>query len=129
MESAVRGTSDLWPREANFGEGRTIAEYREKQVVFAQIDPADAVIYVQKGKVKLTIVSNARKQAIIAILGSGDFLGEGCLAAQLIRVATATALSDCVTVRLEKPALIRVSRWAGLFRDVPGLCALPEHAD
>jgi CRP/FNR family transcriptional regulator, cyclic AMP receptor protein len=93
---------------AKVGNGRTIAEYREKQVVFAQSDPADAVFYVRKGKVKLTIVSNAGKEAIIAILGSGDFLGEGCLAAQPMRMATATAISACVIVRLEKPAMIRV---------------------
>ena len=65
---------------AKVGNGRTIAEYREKQVVFSQSDPADAVFYIQKGKVKLTVVSDNGKEAVIALLGSGDFLGEGCLA-------------------------------------------------
>jgi CRP/FNR family cyclic AMP-dependent transcriptional regulator len=93
---------------AKVGNGRTIAEYREKQVVFAQSDPADAVFYIQKGKVKLTVVSDTGKEAVIALLGPDDFLGEGCLAAQPLRMATATAISDCSIVRLEKAAMIRV---------------------
>ena len=90
------------------GKGRTIADYSKNQVVFAQGDQADAVSYIQKGKVKLTVVSNAGKEAIIAILGPGDFLGEGCLAAQPVRLATATAISNCSVIRLEKAAMIRV---------------------
>jgi CRP/FNR family cyclic AMP-dependent transcriptional regulator len=93
---------------AKVGNGRTIAEYREKQLVFAQGDPADAVFYIEKGKVKLTVVSDTGKEAIIAVLGTGDFLGEGCLAAQPMRMATATAISDCVIVRLEKATMIHV---------------------
>ena len=77
-------------------------------MVFSQGDPADTVFYIQKGKIKLAVVSDAGKEAVIAILGSGDFLGEGCLAAQPIRMATATAMSDCSIVRLEKAAMIRV---------------------
>src|SRR6266481_7876939 len=72
------------------GKGRTIADYSKNQVVFSQGDQADAVFYIQKGKLKLTVVSNAGKEAIIAILGPGDFLGEGCLAAQPVRLSTAT---------------------------------------
>jgi CRP/FNR family cyclic AMP-dependent transcriptional regulator len=93
---------------AKVGEGRTIAEYSKDQMVFSQGDPANAVFYIQKGKVKLTVVSNAAKEAVIAILGPGDFLGEGCLAAQPLRMATATAISDCSIVRLERAAMIRV---------------------
>jgi CRP/FNR family cyclic AMP-dependent transcriptional regulator len=93
---------------AKVGEGRTIAEYSKDQMVFSQGDPADTVFYIQKGKIKLAVVSDAGKEAVIAILGSGDFLGEGCLAAQPIRMATATAMSDCSIVRLEKAAMIRV---------------------
>jgi CRP/FNR family cyclic AMP-dependent transcriptional regulator len=93
---------------AKVGKGRTIAEYSKDRMVFTQGDPANAVFYIQKGKVKLTVVSNAGKEAVIAILGTGDFLGEGCLTAQPLRMATATAISDCVIVRLEKPAMIRV---------------------
>ena len=90
------------------GEGRTIAEYTNGQMVFSQGDEADAVFYIQSGKVKLTVVSNAGKEAVIAILGPGDFLGEGCLAGRPVCLATATAMSDCSIVRLAKPATIRV---------------------
>ena len=89
-------------------EGRTIAEYSKDQMVFSQGDPADAVIYIQKGRVNLTVVSNAGKEAVIAILDTGDFLGEGCLVAQPIRMATATAISNGSIVRLEKAAMIRM---------------------
>ena len=89
-------------------EGRTIAEYSKDQMVFSQGDPADAVFYIQKGRVKLTVVSNTGKEAVIAILDTGDFLGEGCLAAQPIRMATATAISNGSIVRLEKAAMIRM---------------------
>ena len=93
---------------AKVGEGRTIADYSRDQVVFSQGDRADSIFYVQRGKVKLTVVSNAGKEAVIAILDAGDFLGEGCLAGQLVRMATATAMSASSIVRIEKPATIRV---------------------
>jgi CRP-like cAMP-binding protein len=93
---------------ARVGEGRTVAEYAKDQMVFSQGDPANAVFYIQKGKIKLTVVSNNGKEAVIAILDSGDFLGEGCLTTQSLRMATATAMSDCSIVRLEKAAMIRV---------------------
>jgi CRP-like cAMP-binding protein len=93
---------------AKVGNGRTIAEYSKDQMVFSQGDAADAIFYVQKGKIKLTVVSNRGKEAVIAILNSGDFLGEGCLAAQPLRMATASTISDCSIVRLEKAAMIRV---------------------
>ena len=90
------------------GKGRTIAEYAKNHVVFSQGDRAEAIFYIQKGKIKLTVVSNAGKEAVIAILGPGDFVGEGCLAGRPVRLATATAMSDCSIVRLEKAATIRV---------------------
>ena len=93
---------------AKVGKGRTIADYSKNQVVFSQGDEANAVFYIQKGKMKLTVVSNAGKEAIIAILGPGDFLGEGCLAAQPVRLSTATTISNCSIIRLEKAAMIRV---------------------
>jgi len=93
---------------AKVGEGRTISEYSKGQTVFKQGDPANAVFYIQEGKTKLTVVSNAGKEAVIAIMGTGDFLGEGCLTAQPLRMATATAISNCSLVRLEKGAMIRV---------------------
>ncbi len=93
---------------AKVGEGRKIVDYSKNQVVFSQEDRADAIFHIQKGKVKLTVVSNAGKEAVIAILDTGDFLGEECLAGRALRLSTATAMSDCSIVRLEKTAMIRV---------------------
>ena len=93
---------------AKVGKGRTIAEYRKKGVVFAQGDPAHAIFYIQKGKVKLTVVSDNGKEAVIAILGVGDFLGEGCLAGRPLYLGTATAMSECSILRLEKSSMIRL---------------------
>jgi CRP/FNR family cyclic AMP-dependent transcriptional regulator len=93
---------------AKVGQGRTISDYRKNQVIFSQSEPADAMFYIQKGKVKLTVVSNSGKEAVVALLGPGDFLGEACLAGRLLCLATATTMSDCSIVRLEKPAMIRV---------------------
>ena len=93
---------------AKVGNGRSMAEYHKKQVVFAQSDPADAIFYIQKGKVKLTVVSDNGKEAVIAILGAGDFLGEGCLAGRSLYLGTATAMSECSIVRLQKSSMIRV---------------------
>ena len=103
---------------AKVGEGRTIAEYSKDQMVFSQGDPANAVFYIQKGKIKLTVVSNNGKEAVIALLDSGDFLGEGCLKAQPFRMATATAMSDCAILRLEKAAMIRVLHDEPAFSEV-----------
>jgi CRP-like cAMP-binding protein len=93
---------------AKVGDGRTLTEYKDKQPVFSQGDAADAIFYIQKGQVKLTVVSEQGKEAVIGILGLRDFFGEGCLTGQLRRTATATALSECSIVRLEKQATIRV---------------------
>src|SRR5438876_10665937 len=99
---------------AKIGEGRTISKYRKDQIVFSQGDPADAVFYVQKGKVKVTVVSDQGKEAVIAILGTDEFCGEGCLAGQPRRMSTVTAMTECVVMRLEKTSIIRV------LRDEPG---------
>jgi CRP-like cAMP-binding protein len=93
---------------AKIGDGRAIVKYRKDQIIFSQGDPGDAVFYVQKGKVKLTVVSELGKEAVIAILGADEFFGEGCLAGQLQRIATVTVMTDAVIMRLEKAAIIRV---------------------
>jgi len=93
---------------AKVGAGRSMAEYHKKQVVFTQSDQADAIFYIQKGKVKLTVVSDNGKEAVIAILGAGDFIGEGCLAGRSLYLGTATAMSECSIVRLQKSSMIRV---------------------
>jgi CRP/FNR family cyclic AMP-dependent transcriptional regulator len=93
---------------AKIGDGRDINKYRKDQTVFSQGDPADAVFYIQKGKVKLTVVSEQGKEAVIAILGADEFFGEGCLAGQPLRIATVATLTDSVIARLEKAAIIKV---------------------
>jgi CRP/FNR family cyclic AMP-dependent transcriptional regulator len=89
-------------------KGRVISTHRKKQILFAQGDAADAVIYIKKGKVKLTVLSKQGKEAIVAILGPDDFLGEGCLIGQPRRLATAMAMTECVTMRVEKTEILRV---------------------
>jgi CRP/FNR family cyclic AMP-dependent transcriptional regulator len=93
---------------AKVGDGRSIAKYGKDQTVYSQGEPADAVFYVQKGKVKLTVVSEQGKEAVVAIFGPGEFFGEGCLAGQAQRIATVTTMTDGVIVRLEKAAIVQV---------------------
>jgi CRP/FNR family cyclic AMP-dependent transcriptional regulator len=89
------------------GGGRTIAKYRKNQTIFVQSDDADSVFYIHKGKVKITVLSEHGKEAVIAILGKDEFCGEGCLAGQTRRIATAMAMNECEIMRLEKQAIIR----------------------
>jgi CRP-like cAMP-binding protein len=91
---------------AMVGEGRSIGEYRKDQIVFSQGDPADAVFYIQRGKVKVSVVSEQGKEAVVAMLGTNDFFGEGCLAGQMRRIATVATMMDSVIVRLEKAAIV-----------------------
>jgi CRP/FNR family transcriptional regulator, cyclic AMP receptor protein len=88
--------------------GRTIAKYEKDKIVFSQGEAADAVFYIQQGKIKITVVSEQGKEAVVAILGTGDFFGEGCLTAQPLRMATVTAMMECEIMRLEKAAILRV---------------------
>jgi CRP-like cAMP-binding protein len=88
--------------------GRTISKHQDGQIVFSQGEPADSVFFIQKGKVKITVVSEQGKEAVVAILGKGDFFGEGCLAGQPLRMATVSAMMECEVMRLEKAAIIRV---------------------
>jgi CRP/FNR family cyclic AMP-dependent transcriptional regulator len=88
--------------------GRSISKYRMDQIVFSQGEPADSVFYVHEGKVKITVISEQGKEAVVALLGPDEFCGEGCLAGQPRRMATATALTECEIMRLEKAAMIRV---------------------
>ena len=88
--------------------GRTVADYTRDQIVYAQGDVADAVFYIQAGKVKISVVSEHGKEAVVALLGPGVFFGEGCVAGQKLRLATATALEKSVIVRIAKSEIIRV---------------------
>jgi len=93
---------------ATAGNGKTITNYLKDQVLFAQGDPSDAVFYIQEGRVKITVISEHGKEAVVALLGHDAFFGEGCLAGQPRRVATATAMTECEVMRLEKAAIVRV---------------------
>jgi CRP/FNR family cyclic AMP-dependent transcriptional regulator len=88
--------------------GRTISKYRTNQIVFSQGDPADSVFYIHDGKVKVSIASEQGTEAVIAVLGRNEFCGEGCLTGQPRRVATATAITECIVMRLDKATIIRV---------------------
>jgi len=89
-------------------KGRIISTHPKKQVIFAQGDAADSVFYIKAGKVKVTVVSKEGKEAIVAILGVDQFLGEGCLIGQPKRLATASAMTECVTMRVDKTEIQRV---------------------
>jgi len=93
---------------AKIGGGRTISKYRKKQKIFSQGDTAHSVFYIQKGKVKVTVLSEQGREAVIGLLGKDEFLGEGCLAAQKKRISTAAAMTECEIMRIDKDAIIRV---------------------
>jgi CRP/FNR family transcriptional regulator, cyclic AMP receptor protein len=88
--------------------GRSISNYRKDQTVYTQGAPADAVFYIQSGEAKRTIVSEQGKEAVVALYGTGDFFGEGCLTGQPLRLGTVRAMTDCVIVRISKADVIRV---------------------
>ena len=98
--------------------GRKIAAFRKKQTIFVQGDSSDAVFYIQKGKVRLTVVSQSGKEATIGILNEGDFFGEGCLAGQTLRLFSATAMTDCSVMRIDKKSMIEVLHREHAFSDM-----------
>lgn len=103
---------------ATFNGGRKIEDFPKKQTIFVQGDPSDAVFYIQKGKVKLTVVSQTGKEATIAILNEGEFFGEGCLTGQPLRLSSATALTECSAMRIEKKAMMEVLHHEHAFSDM-----------
>jgi CRP/FNR family transcriptional regulator, cyclic AMP receptor protein len=101
------------------GLGRTILRFSNNKAIFTQGDPSDAVFYIQKGRVKLTVLSSRGKEATIAMLGEGDFIGEGCIASdQPVRVASAIAVADCLVLRIEKQAMLDVLHREHAFSDL-----------
>lgn len=98
--------------------GKVVGRYRPKKAIFLQGDASDAVFYIEKGKIKLAVVSKRGKEAVVAILGPGDFLGEECLAGQTKRISTATALSECTIVRIDKGSAIKALRQDPAFSEV-----------
>ena len=100
------------------GPGRIISNYPKKQVIFAQGDDADSVFYITKGRAKVTVVSKQGKEAVVAILGKDEFIGEGCLTGQPKRLATATAMTECVAMRVQKKEITRVIRDEPAFSQI-----------
>ena len=99
---------DLAAFLAKASGGTTVSRYPKRRVLFAQGDVADAVFYIQKGRVKITVVSGGGKEAVIAVIGAGEFCGEGCLAGQPRRMSTASAMADCTITRIEKALITRI---------------------
>ena len=93
---------------AKVNGGQRIFDYHKDQIVYRQGDPADTVFYIQSGKVKKTVVSEQGKEAVVALLGTGDFFGEGCLTGQPLRLSTVSAITECVIVRIAKADITRV---------------------
>jgi CRP/FNR family transcriptional regulator, cyclic AMP receptor protein len=93
---------------ATVNRGRNISNYRKDEVIFSQAELADTVFYIQRGKVKIVVTSEEGKEAVVAILGTGEFSGEGCLIAQPRRLARATAMTESAVMRVEKAEMIRV---------------------
>ena len=100
------------------GEGRSRGRYTKGQPIFAQGDSADAVFYIQSGKVKLTVVSEQGKEAVVAMLSAKDFFGEGCLTAQTRRISTAAAMGSATIIRLEEAAIVEVIRREPAFSEL-----------
>jgi CRP/FNR family transcriptional regulator, cyclic AMP receptor protein len=99
--------------------GKTLLHYRSKQAIFSQGDTADAVFFIQAGRVKLSVLSKQGKEATIALLGKDDFLGEGCIASdQPLRLATATAVTDCSILKIEKAKMLRTLHEEHAFSDM-----------
>ena len=103
---------------ATIGDGRNFVHFPKKQTIFAQGDASDAVFYIQTGKVKLTVVSETGKEATIGILGERDFFGEACLAGQPLRMLTATAMTDCAILRIDKKAMMQALHRKHEFSDL-----------
>ncbi len=106
MRKSVKVPFDPQKFLAKVGDGKTILNYRKNQIVFSQGSVADAVFYIQQGNIKLIVVSEHGKEAVVAILGPGHFFGEGCLNGHPLRIATARTADECVITRLEKATMI-----------------------
>jgi CRP-like cAMP-binding protein len=116
----AKGRSDFDPHAflATIGEGTKTLAFPKKHAIFSQGDAADAVFYIQEGRVRLTVVSKAGKEATIGILKDGDFFGEGSLAGQSIRMGSASAMTDCAVLRIDKKAMMRALHREHQFSDL-----------
>ena len=107
-KKSARASFDPKKFLASVGSGKTINRLLKGDVIFSQGDAADAVFYIQKGQVKLTVISEQGKEAVVAILGPAQFFGEGCMNGHTVRISTTTAMDECVVTRIEKAAMIAV---------------------
>jgi len=116
----ARKTRDFDPKEflATIGEGRKVVVFPRKQTIFTQGDAADAVFYIQEGEVRLSVVSKTGKEATLGILREGDFFGEGSLAGQPLRMGSATAMTDCELLRIDKKAMVLALHREHKFSDL-----------
>ena len=112
------GSGDWATLLTRISRGKTVLEYGENDTIFLQGQPADSVYFLLRGKVRLAVASHEGKEAILATLGSGEFFGEGCLAGQPLRMATAISGGDCTLTRVEKPMMAR------MLREEPGLAEM-----
>jgi CRP/FNR family transcriptional regulator, cyclic AMP receptor protein len=108
MKSKLNSTFNPQVYLESAGVSKRVAEFRKKQAIFSQGDAADSVMYIQKGSVKFTVVSESGKEAVIAIFGTGDFFGEGGMAGQTVRMGTATAIVPTTVLVIGKDEMIRV---------------------
>jgi CRP/FNR family transcriptional regulator, cyclic AMP receptor protein len=108
MAPRRRGSFDPKSFLTRVGDGRRVGKYSKGRIVFSQGDASDAVFYVLEGQVRITVISEQGKEAVVAILGTDDFFGEGCLAGRAQRISTATAVSDATIARLEKSAIVKL---------------------
>jgi CRP/FNR family cyclic AMP-dependent transcriptional regulator len=99
------------------GVARKVVEFRKKQTIYSQGDPGQNVFYVQKGAVRLSVVNETGREAVVAVLGPGAFIGEGCLAGQPLRIGTATAIASTAALVIEKKEMIRVLHHENAFSD------------
>jgi CRP/FNR family cyclic AMP-dependent transcriptional regulator len=103
---------------SKIGSGRSNVKFSPGSTVYTQGDPATSVYFLQKGKAKITVASSAGKEAVIAIIGPGDFFGEGCLNGHAVRMATVTAMTECATMRIERAAMVQTLHEEPKFADL-----------
>jgi CRP/FNR family cyclic AMP-dependent transcriptional regulator len=108
VAKTAKSDFDLETFLATVNGGRSVSNYQNHQTIFSQGDPADAVFYVQEGKVKVCVISDLGKEAVVALHKEGDFFGEGCLSGQPLRLATVAAMTECVILRIDKATMVRV---------------------
>ena len=108
MESKQKGTFDAQAFLDSAGVARKIVEYRRSETIFTQGDPCDSVLYIQKGGVKLSVLSKTGREAVVAMLGPGDFFGEGCLAGQPVRMGSATAIAGSTILQVDKDQMVHL---------------------